>query len=330
MEEQIDILMATYNSDIKYLKKQIDSILNQTYKNIKLIISDDNSNKKEVQEELKKYKEKDERIEIYIQEKNLGYTKNFGFLLEKSTAEYIMFSDHDDIWYKNKVEESLKKLKEENVDLVYVNSHQIDEENKKIQENYFKYKNVPLINTKGKLAISRCAGIGCSQIFTKQVKEKMLPFKKSVMAHDWLAGFIANEQKGLTYIEKPLFGYRLHGTNVFGGRSFAQNVTKWKKENGNTYSSYLKYRKENVIDKAYLDGAKMCLEYSKKLEDAKSEKWIKSLIKYYESIKKSKYINFHFISFFRFLSGKNLTKKMIKEMVIFHFSIIGYLRFKKD
>lgn len=74
----------------------------------------------------------------------------------------------------------------------------------------------------------------------------------------------------------------------------------------------------------------MCLEYSKKLEDAKSEKWIKSLIKYYESIKKSKYINFHFISFFRFLSGKNLTKKMIKEMVIFHFSIIGYLRFKKD
>ena len=99
MEEQIDILMATYNSDIKYLKKQIDSILNQTYKNIKLIISDDNSNKKEVQEELKKYKEKDERIEIYIQEKNLGYTKNFGFLLERSTAEYIMFSDHDDIWY---------------------------------------------------------------------------------------------------------------------------------------------------------------------------------------------------------------------------------------
>ena len=72
MEEQIDILMATYNSDIKYLKKQIDSILNQTYKNIKLIISDDNSSKKEVQEELKKYKEKDERIEIYIQEKNLG------------------------------------------------------------------------------------------------------------------------------------------------------------------------------------------------------------------------------------------------------------------
>ena len=40
MEEQIDILLATYNGE-KYLREQIDSILNQTYKNIKLIISDD-------------------------------------------------------------------------------------------------------------------------------------------------------------------------------------------------------------------------------------------------------------------------------------------------
>ena len=154
MEEQIDILMATYNSNIEYLKKQIESILNQTYKNIKLIISDDNSTNKEVQEELKKYQIKDKRIDLYIQEKNLGYTKNFGFLLEKSTAKYIMFSDHDDIWYENKVQKSLEKLKKENVDLIYVNSNQINEKGEKIQENYFKYKNVPLINKESKLAIS--------------------------------------------------------------------------------------------------------------------------------------------------------------------------------
>ena len=325
MKEQVDILMATYNTNIVYLKKQMDSILNQTYQNIKLIISDDNSNKKEVQEELKKYQEKDKRIELYIQEKNLGYTKNFGFLLEKSQAEYLMFSDHDDIWYKDKVQKSIEKLKKENVDLVYVNSHQIDEEDNKIKENYFKYKNVPLINKKSKLAISRCAGIGCSQIFTKNVKEKMIPFKDCVMAHDWLAGFIANEQNGLTYIEKPLFGYRLHGTNVFGGRSFAQNVTKWKKENGNTYKSYLNYRKENVIDKAYLDGAKMCQEYNFKQEN---KKFIEKLVRYLENLEKSKYFNFHLIKYFKFFAGKNLFKKMIKEIMIFHFPVFGYLVFK--
>ena len=43
MEEKVDVLLATYNGE-KYLKEQIDSILNQTYQNINLIISDDNSN----------------------------------------------------------------------------------------------------------------------------------------------------------------------------------------------------------------------------------------------------------------------------------------------
>lgn len=49
MEDKIDIILATYNTKIEYLKKQIDSILNQTYTNIELIISDDNSSEKEVQ-----------------------------------------------------------------------------------------------------------------------------------------------------------------------------------------------------------------------------------------------------------------------------------------
>ena len=56
-----------------------------------------------------------------------GYTKNFEFVLSKSESDYIAFSDHDDIWYPNKIEESLKLLKEKNVDLVYCDAKQIDE-----------------------------------------------------------------------------------------------------------------------------------------------------------------------------------------------------------
>ena len=109
MEELVDILVTTYNTNEKYLKKQIESILKQTYKNIRIYISDDNSTNINVAEILKKYKEQDERIELYIQPKNLGYNKNFEFLLKQSKAHYIMFSDHDDIWNKEKVEKSLKK-----------------------------------------------------------------------------------------------------------------------------------------------------------------------------------------------------------------------------
>lgn len=72
MEELVDILVTTYNTNEKYLKKQIESILKQTYKNIRIYISDDNSTNTNVAEILKKYKEQDERIELYIQPKNLG------------------------------------------------------------------------------------------------------------------------------------------------------------------------------------------------------------------------------------------------------------------
>ena len=326
MQEKVDILMTTYNTEIKYLKQQIDSILNQTYKNICLLISDDNSTNKEVQNILKDYEKKDERIKIYIQDNNLGYIKNFEFLLKESTSNYIMYADHDDIWYENKVEKSLEELIKKDVDLVYVNAEQIDEDGQVIQKSYFKYKNVPLIKGTNNLAISRCIGIGCSQLFTKSVKDKMIPYTENVMAHDWLAAFIANENKGISYIEEPLFGYRLHNTNVFGGRSLEQNLKRWKDENGKSYKSYLKYRKENVIDKAYLNGAKMCLEYAQKDED---KIFLNKIIKYYENIKKSRFINFHIFKFFRYLGGRNLFKKLMKELIIFHFPVLGYLIFIK-
>ena len=76
--ETIDILLATYNGE-KHLKKQLDSILTQTYKNFRLIISDDCSSDS-TKEILKEYEKKDSRIKVYYQEKNLGYVKNFEFL----------------------------------------------------------------------------------------------------------------------------------------------------------------------------------------------------------------------------------------------------------
>ena len=323
MEEKVDILLATYKPNITYLKEQIESILNQTHKNIKLYISDDYSNEQEVIKTLETYAQKDDRIELYVQEKNLGYIKNFEFLLTKSTAKYVAFCDQDDIWYPNKIEKSLNTLIEKNVDLIYCNSKHINENDEIINLNYFKHKNMPLVKGKNNiLTISRYLGLGCSQIFTSEVRQKMLPYKESVMAHDWLASFIASEGKGVDYIEEPLFSYRLHTSNVFGGRSLNQNISRWKQEHGKSYQSYLQYRNEKVIDKAYLDGAKMCLEYSTNSENMEK---IKQLIKYYENLKKVKYINFHVGKYMKFLSGKNMLKKMIKELIIFHLPLLGYV-----
>ena len=325
MEELVDILVTTYNTNEKYLKKQIDSILRQTYKNIKVYISDDNSTDLKIAGILKQYKEKDKRIELYIQPKNLGYNKNFEFLLEQSKANYIMFCDHDDIWHKDKVEKSLAKLIEKKLDMVYCNCRQVDSNGIVLQDDYFKYKNVPLVNGKSKMAISRCVGIGCSQIITKSVKNKMIPFKKNFIAHDWLAAFIANEGKGMCYIEKPLFDYRLHATNVFGGRSLNQNLNRWKQVHGNDYKSFLDYRKD-VINRAYLGGVEMCKEY---VSIKKDEQFIDEAEKYYNGILKSCKVNWNLKGFFHILAGKNQGKKIFREIVLFHFPILGYLKFKR-
>ena len=72
--EKVDILLATYNGE-KYIREQIDSILNQTYKEFRLLISDDGSTDG-TRDILNEYKAKDDRIEIFMQEENLGVVKN--------------------------------------------------------------------------------------------------------------------------------------------------------------------------------------------------------------------------------------------------------------
>ena len=323
MEELVDILVTTYNTNEKYLRSQIETILKQTHKNLQIYISDDKSTDEKVALILNEYAQSDNRIKLFIQPENLGYNKNFEFLLKQSTANYIMFSDHDDIWHLDKVEKSLKKIKEENVDMVYCNCRLVKEDGAILKENYFKYKNMPLIKKKDKLAISRCAGLGCSQIITKKVKEKMIPFKEEVMAHDWLAAFIASEGKGIRYIEEPLFDYRLHTTNVFGGRSLSQNITRWKKENGNGYKSFVNYRKD-VIKRAYSDGVKMCKQYT---TDEENKKFIEKAEKYYGTILGGKLVYLNVGTYYKILGGKNQGKKKIREIVLFHFPLIAYIKF---
>ena len=125
MEKTIDILMATYNGE-KYLVEQIESILNQTYKNIRLIISDDES-KDNTRKILEEYEKKDNRIKVFYQEKNLGYVKNFEFLLKQVENDIFMLSDQDDVWLPEKVEKSYKTLQEQNADLAFGDLEVVDE-----------------------------------------------------------------------------------------------------------------------------------------------------------------------------------------------------------
>ena len=118
--------MATYNGE-KYLREQIDSILNQTYSDFRLLISDDFS-KDSTREILHEYTKKDNRVIVFLQNENLGVTKNFEFLMKKVENEYFMFADQDDFWQKDKVQKSLEKMIEKNSDLVYTNLEVVNQD----------------------------------------------------------------------------------------------------------------------------------------------------------------------------------------------------------
>ena len=91
---------------------------------------------------LKKYAESDERIKLYIQPKNLGYNKNFEFLLKKVSNELYMLSDQDDVWEKEKIEKSVAKLEKENLDLVFGDLEVVDENLKTIYKSFNKYMKI--------------------------------------------------------------------------------------------------------------------------------------------------------------------------------------------
>lgn len=111
MEELVSIIMPTYNRGY-IIKNAINSILEQTYSNIELIIVDDCSTDN-TSEVIKEYD--DNRLFYYKLEKNSGANaaRNFGIL--KSKGSYITFQDSDDVSEKERIREQVKCLNENQV-----------------------------------------------------------------------------------------------------------------------------------------------------------------------------------------------------------------------
>jgi teichuronic acid biosynthesis glycosyltransferase TuaG len=107
-KDNIDIILPNFNSS-KFISQTIKSIMLQNYKNWKLIIVDDCSNK-ETKNILKEYSNK-KKIKIFWQKKNrgAGFCRNYG--IKKSNSTYIAFIDSDDIWRKNKLKDQINFMK---------------------------------------------------------------------------------------------------------------------------------------------------------------------------------------------------------------------------
>ena len=102
----VSVILTTYNGE-KYIAETLESVLNQTYTNLEIIIVDDASTDNTVQI-IKSYNDK--RIKLYSNDKNLGIGHNTNRALSLATGEFIMMQDHDDISSPSRAELQLKCL----------------------------------------------------------------------------------------------------------------------------------------------------------------------------------------------------------------------------
>ena len=130
MKEKVSIVVPVYNNE-KFLDKCLTSIINQTYKDLEIILINDGSKDNSLKI-MNEYAKKDKRI-VIIDKKNEGVSKARNDGIRKSTGEYITFVDSDDYIELNEIEEMYNAIKENNVDMVrsnyqvrYKNSEKVD------------------------------------------------------------------------------------------------------------------------------------------------------------------------------------------------------------
>ena len=219
--EKIDILMATYNGE-KYVTEQIESILNQDYKDINLIISDDCS-KDNTREILKGYENKDSRITVFYQEENLGYVKNFEFLLKQVKSDYFMLSDQDDVWLPEKVSKSFEYLKEQNAELVFSDLTVVNEKLEEIHPSFnelMKYTKKALKYDDYRLQFLYNCVTGCTLLSKSKYLQNVLPVpdNSKYVIHDFWIPLIISFKGKIKYLNEPLIKYRQHGNNQVGAK----------------------------------------------------------------------------------------------------------------
>lgn len=122
MNELISIVVPVYNVE-KYLKKSIESIINQTYRNLEIIIIDDGSSDNSYSI-CKEYAKRDNRIILIHTENNgVSFARNLG--LAKTNGKYIIFIDSDDYIERNMIEILYNNAKQYNADISICNYNKI-------------------------------------------------------------------------------------------------------------------------------------------------------------------------------------------------------------
>ncbi len=127
---KVSVIMSVYNTPAAFLRPCIESILNQTIKDLEFIIIDDRSTDEHVKNVLEQYQRADTRIVLYRNDKNLGLTRSLNIALKMAKGQYVARMDSDDLSYPRRLEQECSFFRgHPNFGLVGTGAHIIDSAN---------------------------------------------------------------------------------------------------------------------------------------------------------------------------------------------------------
>ncbi|HII3385101.1 TPA: glycosyltransferase family 2 protein [Enterobacter cloacae] len=222
---EIDIVLATYNGS-KYLEQQLISITSMTgfdelVRNI--IVCDDNSKDDTLAIAVKNIPKDKLIILRNTLGKPYGPAKNFERGIAVSTAEYVMLSDQDDCWEKDKLityYEEASKFNNKKPLLIFSDLEVVNSELKKIDSSFLKYQSVDhkWAEKLNNLLIQNIAP-GCTMMFNKSLIQASMPFPEKCLMHDWWLMLVCRLYGEIRFIEgKTFIKYRQHGSNQVGAK----------------------------------------------------------------------------------------------------------------
>ena len=206
----VSVAMATYNG-AKYLREQIESVLNQLNMGDELIISDDGSTDETVNI-INSYTS-DKRVYFYKNPSKVkGVITNFENAISMTTQEIVFLCDQDDVWLPNKISRMCLEFENSKVGLVISSVRTVDAHLNDVQDT-------PLNKGHYKRGVARNliknTYMGCCMAFRRELKEVVIPFPKNIPMHDSWIGMLAElNEINISYIPEKLMLYRRHSNSV--------------------------------------------------------------------------------------------------------------------
>ncbi len=230
----VTVLMATYNGE-RYIEEQVDSIMEQDFKDLELLVVDDCS-RDEMKEKLLSLKKKyPNRMRVFFRKQNTGSaSQNFFRILQAyrqgrfgEISPYIMCSDQDDIWLPDKVSAALEamreleaKREEDTPLLVHGDLTLVDSVGNIICPSMYRFQRLKGTGLSFNKQLIQNSITGCTVMMNRALLMKMRAIPKKAIMHDWWLGLIAAAFGEIGFMETPHIYYRQHDDNQEGAKNY--------------------------------------------------------------------------------------------------------------